>query len=215
MSDSWGQVVGQAITVRRERLGLSAVKVSERTRELGTPVHRVALGKIEAGTRDATLPELAAIAVALDMPPLALLFPNVLADTEVVPGHTMKGLKGLRWFLGAGATVGALEVMPPMPEGTWSDGDMMWTDDTMRIPLRLVQLDDLIGQQDARIRDLERGYTNLGPGFSRLPVTGDIEAERAQLAELRAEREELVSEYQKSLGSASRGRDAGRFGDGG
>ncbi|RDB49348.1 helix-turn-helix domain-containing protein [Tsukamurella tyrosinosolvens] len=199
MRDSWSQVVGEAIMKRRERMGLSAVKVAERTRELGTPVHRVALGKIEAGTRDATLPELVAIATALDTAPLALLFPNVLEDTEVLPERTLPDLDALRWFLGAGGWSGDLKRMPPMPDGAWSDGSILWVDDSMMIPIRLLQLDELIDAQKARLHDVERGYSNAGPGFSRLPVTGDIDAERAQLTELEKERAELVDEYRKGL----------------
>jgi hypothetical protein len=87
---------------RRERAGLKWASLSEKTRDLGRPDHRVALSKLERGEREISVPELVGIAAALDLPPLALLFPNVLDEVEIFPGRPVRGIDALGWFAGTG-----------------------------------------------------------------------------------------------------------------
>ncbi|OYN82964.1 helix-turn-helix domain-containing protein [Mycolicibacterium sphagni] len=116
MSDSepvvdWlGRGLGQSIKRATKAAGSSYVKVSERTRELGVPIHRTALGKIEKGERDVTVRELVAIAAALDTSPLALLFPDALADVEIFPGVTKQGVEILGEWADDHKTRTALEL---------------------------------------------------------------------------------------------------------
>lgn len=68
---------GAAILAARNRAGLTAVQLADKTRELGYPIHRVAISKIENGTREGKLDvaELVVLAYALNTPALELLYP--------------------------------------------------------------------------------------------------------------------------------------------
>lgn len=84
--------VGATVQRLRTELGLTAVQLSERTRELGYPISRVAITKIEKNSRAGKLDvaEWLVLAYALDVPPGALLYPDLPDGTvEVLP----------RWFL--------------------------------------------------------------------------------------------------------------------
>lgn len=98
----WSATVGAAIEAARKAAGMSAVELSALTAHYGVRLHRVAISKIEAGARDVTLPELAAIAGALDVAPIALLVPNVLEPLEILPGLEVIGTEVLGWFTGIG-----------------------------------------------------------------------------------------------------------------
>ena len=78
------------------------MKLSQRTAELGYPMHRVAaIAKIEAGERAVTVPELFVLAAALNTVPLALLLPTDSGvEVEVLPGVTMAAHDALGWFTG-------------------------------------------------------------------------------------------------------------------
>lgn len=81
--------VGKAVQRLRTELGLTAVQLSERTRELGYPITRVALTKIENNSRAGKLDvaEWVVLAYALDVPPGALLYPDLPdGPVEVLPG---------------------------------------------------------------------------------------------------------------------------------
>lgn len=98
----WGVTIGKAIEAARKKAGLSAVQLSASCADYGTPIHRVAISKIETGERDLTLPELISIAAALETPPLALLFPDVLLPMQLLPGLEVPGTEALGWFSGLG-----------------------------------------------------------------------------------------------------------------
>jgi transcriptional regulator with XRE-family HTH domain len=67
---------GVAVKARRTELGLTAGQLAELCDALGFPVHRVAITKIETNARAGKLDvaELVALAEALQMAPLELLF---------------------------------------------------------------------------------------------------------------------------------------------
>lgn len=58
--------LGQAIASARKAKGMSAVKLSEVTADIGMRVHRVAIPRIEKGEQVATVPELIALGIALE-----------------------------------------------------------------------------------------------------------------------------------------------------
>jgi transcriptional regulator with XRE-family HTH domain len=108
MSDShqeWPRVlsarIGAAIRDTRDTQNISAVKLAARTAELGYPIHRVAISKLESGERDITVPELVILAAALNTVPLALLLPGT-ADEEIaiLPDSAMTGAAAIGWFTG-------------------------------------------------------------------------------------------------------------------
>lgn len=84
--------VGATVQRLRTELGLTAVQLSERTRELGYPISRVAITKIENNSRAGKLDvsEWIVLAYALDVPPGALLYPDLPDGTvEVLPGWVL------------------------------------------------------------------------------------------------------------------------------
>lgn len=94
---------GRAVRERRAALGLSAQQVSDRTRGFGYPVTRVAISKIEGNTRSGKIDvaELLTLALALEIPPPLLLFPDFPdGEVEVVPGKRAENTAALRWLAG-------------------------------------------------------------------------------------------------------------------
>jgi transcriptional regulator with XRE-family HTH domain len=72
-----GQAVAVNVARIRVALGLSTYKLSERLTNLGRPIAASAISKIEGGTRRVDADDLMALAVALDVPPSALLLEPV------------------------------------------------------------------------------------------------------------------------------------------
>lgn len=96
--------VGAAVAARRKELNLTASALAERTADLGYPVSRVAIGKIETGHREGKfdLAELMVLAAALSVPPVALVFPHLPdGDVELLPGRPpTSSADAMRWFSG-------------------------------------------------------------------------------------------------------------------
>lgn len=81
----------------------SAKWLSDRTAELGYRVSPTVIAKLDSGHRGEVLSvaELIILAAALDVPPLALLYPN-LPDGEVerIPGDMQTAAGAAMWFTG-------------------------------------------------------------------------------------------------------------------
>ncbi|CAM60322.1 MULTISPECIES: DNA-binding protein [Mycobacteroides] len=93
--------VGKAM--KDARNGRSATWLSDRTAELGYRVPATVISKLDSGHRGSVLgvAELVVLAAALDMPPVALLYP-ALPDGEVdlLPGEPVRSLNAVEWFSG-------------------------------------------------------------------------------------------------------------------
>jgi transcriptional regulator with XRE-family HTH domain len=72
-----GRTVATNLARIRNTLGLSTTRLSAILTDLGRPVAASAISKIEGGTRRVDADDLMALAVALDVPPAALLLPPV------------------------------------------------------------------------------------------------------------------------------------------
>lgn len=87
----------------RTSMGLSAVKLSTRTAELGFPVTSVAISKIESNSRagKVDLAELLVLARALGVAPLQLVF-SELPDGKVqmLPHEERRSIEALTWAAG-------------------------------------------------------------------------------------------------------------------
>lgn len=189
------QTVGGAIRRARERAGLRVTPLAERTKDLGASVHRVSLPKLERGERDITITELVGLAAALKMPPIALLFPDVLADVEVLPDRRMDGLAAFGWFIGAGRSVGLIWDESYVPAGVDTSG-------AMRIPLELLAIDAALAQQRHSLLQSERGPEVLSmPNALREQSKADAERTREAIRILEDQRDRLIEAY--------RGRDGG------
>jgi transcriptional regulator with XRE-family HTH domain len=94
---------GTAVRARRKTLKLTAVQLAERTKQLGYPITRVAITKIEGNTRAGKLgvAELVTLAEALEASPLELLYPGP-PDRRIdyLPGRSASTLDASTWFVG-------------------------------------------------------------------------------------------------------------------
>jgi hypothetical protein len=101
-------LVGQRVAYYRNRLTgdngkpLTLAALADRTRDLGLPLDRAVISKLETGYRQSvTVPELFVLAKALRIPPMALLFPVGREElVEVLPGYETDPWSALRWFTG-------------------------------------------------------------------------------------------------------------------
>jgi transcriptional regulator with XRE-family HTH domain len=98
------QRFGFALSTRRKALKVTASEVSRRTAELGYPISRGAIAKIESNSRSGKVDvaEVLVLSAALEIPPLLLLFPGFATDggAEIVPGVFTKEDEAVRWMSG-------------------------------------------------------------------------------------------------------------------
>jgi transcriptional regulator with XRE-family HTH domain len=95
--------VGGAVKDRRASLKMTAQQLAERTKELGYPVTRVAISKIESNSRAGKfdVAELAVLAAALNTSPVALLFPGPYdKEIQALPGKAATEFDAVQWFSG-------------------------------------------------------------------------------------------------------------------
>lgn len=99
-----GEVLAEKVRTYRERLGLRQEDLAERTAQLGHPLSRVTLAKIEAGgsrADNATLDDVLVLAAALDVPPPLLFLPLGEAESiELAPGLIAHPHVVLDWLAG-------------------------------------------------------------------------------------------------------------------
>jgi len=97
--------IGQRVAYYRARRSMSAQQLADRCAELGMPaVSRIVITKLENGRREVvSTAELQVLAMALDVPPVLLLFPlGHAAEVEILPGHEADPWDAILWFLGSG-----------------------------------------------------------------------------------------------------------------
>ncbi|MGW2539702.1 helix-turn-helix transcriptional regulator [Kitasatospora sp. NPDC001574] len=96
---------GAAIKKRRAELGLTAGAVAQRCTDLGFPISRQSVSRLEAGKRDAplNLAELLVLARALEVPPVLLVAPlDQQESVHVAPGIEVPAAEALVWITGEG-----------------------------------------------------------------------------------------------------------------
>ena len=94
---------GKAVKLYRENLGLSAVQLSNRTKEQGYPITRATLAKIESNSRNAKVDvaEVFTLAAALEVSPRELLFPGKPSKRmRVTQRAEMSSEEAQLWFTG-------------------------------------------------------------------------------------------------------------------
>lgn len=93
--------IGKAVADRRKALGMTAQQLAERCADLDVPIHRTTITKIENGRPRFDLGELVVLASALDVAPVALIYPD-LPDglVERLPGDTGASAAAVWWFTG-------------------------------------------------------------------------------------------------------------------
>jgi transcriptional regulator with XRE-family HTH domain len=100
--------IGRRVAYYRNRADLTAVMLSARCAELGLPLDRGTIAKLETGHRNSvTVDEVYVLAAALGVPPVLLLFGvGTEEPAEILPGKQVPAFRGAQWFTGEG----------PMPE---------------------------------------------------------------------------------------------------
>lgn len=103
-SEDFATRIASAIKSAREAQvpKLSVAKLSERTGDLGFPMSRTVISDLELGRRRSIdVAELAILAAALEIPPVALLYPD-LPDgrVEALPGFDISHIEAVQWFSG-------------------------------------------------------------------------------------------------------------------
>jgi transcriptional regulator with XRE-family HTH domain len=93
--------IAAAISATRTARGMSILRLANRTGELGYPVNRIAITRIESGDRVVTVAELIVLAAALGTTPMALLFTDTDAEVEILPGIDVTGADAAGWFTGS------------------------------------------------------------------------------------------------------------------
>ncbi len=101
-------IVGERVAYFRQRTTgedgrkLTAQGLADRCKDLGLPIGRPAIAKLESGIRQSvSAAEVQVLARALDVPPLLLLAPLGQQDTtEVLPGQFLDPLAAMAWFAG-------------------------------------------------------------------------------------------------------------------
>jgi transcriptional regulator with XRE-family HTH domain len=95
---------GNAVRERRKALNLTASELARRTADLGYPISRGAIAKIESNLRSGKVDvaELLVLSAALDIPPVLLLFPEFSTNgsVEVLPGVVTSEDEAVRWVSG-------------------------------------------------------------------------------------------------------------------
>ncbi|GII89707.1 hypothetical protein Ssi03_76970 [Sphaerisporangium siamense] len=119
--------VGERVQQARRRQRMSAQALADRCAELGLPMDRSVIAKLERGLRQGvSLAEVLVMARALEVPPLQLMLPIGHAVTaEVLPGVTVDTWQAAQWIEGSApfpTDRGDDERGVTSPAGDWSHG---------------------------------------------------------------------------------------------
>jgi transcriptional regulator with XRE-family HTH domain len=96
--------IGERVKHYRGRADLTASMLSERCGQLGLPIDRNVIAKLENGHRNSvTVDEVCVLAAALGVPPVLLLFDVAGGGlAEVLPGRHVPAFRAAEWFAGSG-----------------------------------------------------------------------------------------------------------------
>lgn len=163
--------VGAAVQARRKALDLTAAQLADRTRDLGYPITRVAISKIETNKRAGKLDvaELFILAAALEVPPALLLFPGFPHDTvEAIPGKVADNLGAVKWLSGR--------------SGWQVTADNAGTE-LVELVARRAELDDNLFQ----LRLIEQTHASDSARRTIAELEAKLAATRAQITQVQAE----------------------------
>jgi hypothetical protein len=85
--------------------GVTVQAVADRCKEIGLPLDRSVIAKLEKGLRQSvSVAEVLVLAEALRVPPVSLIFPvnEPGADVEVLPGRHVDAWSAAKWLSGVG-----------------------------------------------------------------------------------------------------------------
>jgi transcriptional regulator with XRE-family HTH domain len=178
--------VGRAVYQRRKALKLTAEQLAQRTVDLGYPITRVAVTKIEGGARAGKLDvaEVLVLAAALNIPPMLLLLPGYGRSNDAVetlPGRKAESRHAALWFAGQ---------LPSKYVGL--SGEFDWGDD-------LVETRDIAASTEMELARLRRQLAELQATKRPSPdavqqVKSDIDHNEKLLRALRAAISRIIDE---------------------
>lgn len=104
MTQGWAEDLHArvAAAIRHARGGRSAQWLADETERLGYPISRAAIANYESGRKKGLdIAELVVLAVALRVPPVALIYPDLPEGAiEVLPGERTTSWGAASWFSG-------------------------------------------------------------------------------------------------------------------
>lgn len=108
--------IAEQVSRHRRAQKLSAQALADRLGEVGLSWDRYTVQNLESGRRrHLEVGEVVALAAALDLPPILLLYPlGDREEVELLPGQTVSTWDAARWFMGLGPR--------PGNEDTWIKG---------------------------------------------------------------------------------------------
>jgi transcriptional regulator with XRE-family HTH domain len=127
----------------------TAAWLSERTAKLGYRVSPSVIAKLESGHRGDVLSvaELCVLAAALEVPPVALLFPELPdGNVELFPGMWFTSDDALRWFCGESGTLPFDVLVGGLEDSEYASPDLL-------APNAKAQLVNAVRDRHAYFRD--------------------------------------------------------------
>jgi transcriptional regulator with XRE-family HTH domain len=101
---AWTTAIGQRMQTERKRRGITAQGLADVTERLGYPVTRNTIASLENGRKELlSIQELVVIARALEIAPIALMYPVDTNDDVRVPADPpveVPAFRAARWFSG-------------------------------------------------------------------------------------------------------------------
>ncbi|WP_445347821.1 helix-turn-helix domain-containing protein [Corynebacterium marquesiae] len=94
---------GLAVQFWRKKIELTAVELSNRTREIGYPITRATIAKIESNQRNSKMDflEICVLAAALEVTPADLVFfGHPAREIKITPRSTVTSADATEWFYG-------------------------------------------------------------------------------------------------------------------
>ncbi len=171
--------------------------LADRCAELGLPLARITITKLEQGHRQAVTPaEVMVLAAALGVPPIELLLPVGAQETaEVLPGQQIPVFDAVRWFSGerdlvtfAGDQGGVALAVAPEP-GEESDVALLrlhadqvraWhrtVSESTRINVNREWADEVRAQAERSLRVIRAQMRRRGMLLPELPPEFDLDEE--------------------------------------
>lgn len=91
--------IGEAVAARRKALGMTGQQLAARCADLGVPIHRTTITKIEKGRPRFDLGELIVLAAALNTSPVLLMYPGPFGrSVGILPGRSVTDIDAVQWF---------------------------------------------------------------------------------------------------------------------
>lgn len=194
---------------------MSVLALVARCSELGMPLDRSVIAKLERGLRQSlTLAELLVLARALNVPPLRLVFPvGTAARAEVLPGVEVDTWQAAQWFTGHEAFPADAAAIDD--DDAWSDGGDVeqWRQGAMPVTMWRRHA-DLVARWHQAVQDAaairqtaerdRRETERIRRKLAALPNLPDSGGERALGHALRKQADVLETRAQESLRWAMR-----------